>query len=61
MGDYERRVIEVREQNRWSATHPMHCPQCDFTGTDAEVDEHRASGIHNDQPQAGSNERQRRR
>ena len=35
------------------------CPykNCGFTGTDAEVDEHRAlPGIHDDQPQAGSNE-----
>lgn len=33
------------------------CPyaDCSFTGTDAEVDEHRASGAHNDEPQAGSN------
>ena len=32
------------------------CPYegCDFGGTDAEVDEHRASN-HRDEPQAGSN------
>lgn len=35
----------------------MKCPQCSFTGTDAEVDDHRAIGTHNDEPQAGSNER----
>lgn len=35
----------------------MQCPypECPFTGTDAEVDDHRATGIHNDAPQAGSN------
>ena len=37
------------------------CPQCDFTGTQAEVDEHRATGIHNDEPQAGGNLAGRRR
>lgn len=33
------------------------CPYagCSFNGTDAEVDEHRATGIHDDQPQEGSN------
>lgn len=31
------------------------CPQCGFNGTDAEVDDHRATGVHNDEPQAGSN------
>jgi hypothetical protein len=31
------------------------CPHCDYPGTDAEVDEHRATGIHNDEPQGGSN------
>ena len=33
------------------------CPYtgCTFTGTDDEVDDHRATGVHNDQPQAGSN------
>lgn len=35
----------------------QHCPyrDCSFTGTDAEVDEHRATGIHDDEPQGGSN------
>lgn len=35
------------------------CPYagCTFTGTDDEVDDHRATGVHNDQPQAGSNVR----
>lgn len=34
------------------------CPyeDCTFTGTDDEVDEHRTTGVHNDEPQAGSNE-----
>lgn len=33
------------------------CPYtpCTFTGTEDEVDDHRATGVHNDQPQAGSN------
>lgn len=30
-------------------------PNCGFNGTDDDVDEHRACGVHNDQPQAGSN------
>lgn len=33
------------------------CPQCPFEGTEAEVDEHRATGVHNDEPQAGGNRR----
>lgn len=38
-------------------TDQMHCPYtgCSFVGTDDEVDDHRATGVHNDQPQAGSN------
>lgn len=32
-----------------------HCPHCGFSGTDTDVDDHRATGVHNDQPQAGSN------
>ncbi len=33
-----------------------HCPYgCGFSGTDTEVDDHRATGVHNDEPQAGSN------
>lgn len=34
------------------------CPykNCPFVGTDDEVDSHRASGIHNDEEQAGGNE-----
>jgi hypothetical protein len=32
-----------------------YCPHCGFSGTDDEVDEHRATGIHNDEPQQGSN------
>lgn len=39
----------------------MFCPHCGFQGTDAEVDEHRATGVHNDEPQAGSNLSQRPR
>lgn len=33
------------------------CPykDCTYTGTDEEVDDHRATGIHNDEEQAGSN------
>lgn len=34
-------------------------PECGFGGTDAEVDDHRTSGIHNDEPQAGANLDQR--
>jgi hypothetical protein len=39
----------------------MKCPyrDCTFTGTLQEVDDHRATGIHNDEPQAGSNEKAR--
>ncbi len=36
----------------------MRCPyaNCDFEGTDREVDDHRTQpGIHDDQPQAGGN------
>ena len=32
-----------------------HCPHCGINGTDTQVDEHRATGIHNDEPQMGSN------
>jgi hypothetical protein len=38
----------------------MNCPSCTFSGTDDEVDEHRASGVHNDEPQQGSNTQRRR-
>lgn len=33
------------------------CPYkgCTFEGTEEEVDEHRATGVHNDEPQGGSN------
>lgn len=33
------------------------CPylDCTFRGSEEEVDEHRCTGVHNDQPQAGSN------
>lgn len=32
------------------------CPyDCTFQGTEAEVDDHRTTGVHNDEPQAGSN------
>lgn len=31
------------------------CPHCGFNGTDDQVDDHRATGVHNDQPQAGAN------
>lgn len=39
----------------------VYCPyaDCGFTGTDDQVDEHRTSGTHNDEPQAGSNLRQK--
>lgn len=39
-------------------TERVRCPYkgCTFEGTEAEVDEHRATGVHNDEPQAGSNE-----
>ncbi len=35
------------------------CPYdgCTFRGTNEEVDDHRATGVHNDEPQAGSNKR----
>jgi hypothetical protein len=36
-------------------------PECGFGGTEDEVDEHRTSGIHNGEPQAGSNLDQRPR
>jgi hypothetical protein len=36
-------------------------PQCGYGGTTREVDDHRASGIHNAEPQAGSNLAQRPR
>lgn len=36
-------------------------PNCEFGGTEKEVDEHRTSGIHNAEPQAGSNLTQRPR
>ncbi len=39
----------------------VYCPQCDFYGTESEVDDHRATGVHNDEPQAGSNEPNRRK
>lgn len=32
-----------------------YCPHCGFSGTPDEVDDHRATGVHNDRPQAGSN------
>jgi hypothetical protein len=34
------------------------CPynNCTFKGADDEVDEHRTTHIHDDEPQAGSNE-----
>jgi hypothetical protein len=31
------------------------CPHCEFKGTDDEVDDHRATGVHNDEEQRGSN------
>lgn len=39
----------------------MFCPHCGYEGTDAEVDEHRATGIHDEEPQGGSNEPHRPR
>ncbi len=42
-------------------TEQAHCPQCGFEGTDAKVDDHRATGAHNDEAQAGSNRRQKSR
>lgn len=36
------------------------CPLCSFQGTDAQVDEHRATGVHDDESQAGSNVRSSR-
>jgi hypothetical protein len=35
----------------------VRCPyeNCRFEGTDEEVDDHRATGVHDDEPQAGSN------
>lgn len=33
----------------------QYCPHCGFAGTEGEVDEHRSTGVHNDEPQAGSN------
>lgn len=38
----------------------VYCPHCGFSGTEDEVDDHRASD-HRDQPQAGSNLAQRPR
>lgn len=35
------------------------CPHCGFEGTPREVDEHRATGVHNDEEQRGGNTRQR--
>jgi hypothetical protein len=34
------------------------CPYrgCGYTGTEEEVDDHRTTHVHDDQPQAGSNE-----
>ncbi len=33
----------------------VYCPHCGYAGTDKEVDEHRTTGVHNDEPQMGSN------
>lgn len=33
------------------------CPHCDFAGSPGEVDEHRATGVHNDEEQKGGNKR----
>jgi hypothetical protein len=45
-----------------SDTERYRCPYagCGFEGTEDQVDDHRATGVHNDQPQAGSNLRGRR-
>jgi hypothetical protein len=35
------------------------CPHCGFEGTANEVDDHRATGVHNGEEQKGGNERHR--
>lgn len=52
----QRKAEQRHAEYRW-------CPylHCTFGGSEEEVDEHRATGVHNDEPQAGSNLKHRPR